>query len=485
MRQLRLPLCSRPIDTLHYRAGRKNGHSRAYIQNRKLRLAGFEVGRKYRAERLGPKRWALILDAEGTHTVQHRKRSDSDVIPIVDILRVDFEAGEPFAVELFDGVLILEPFKATITLHTGETVDAVGYRAKDASGHTRYLFVEFAGGLGLLDLAARLVGGTPTLSFEVDPDAATQHHDNLGNSVVLADVREFTPAEIRDMLRQFEGPGRRVRFAIAGLPCEPWTGVRVHEGRARTGENDPRNLFPWFLEVMRELRLDAFVIENVPGLRQHHADYLRNAVLQPLQELGYHLTLDGSGLPPILRGRDYGCPSDRDRLFIIGSVYGTVPIPQPTHGPGRAHPYVTARDVLADLLETDLPDADDLPPRLRWYCGERPDPDGRFGTALFQAGADVIISGKNYNKRGPQFRLLDEPAFTLLSSDGGRTWIRYQGKLVRLRAHHAKRLVGCPDDFVDVTVDRLGDAVPLALGLAVMSSLVEHLRAADRLAAAV
>lgn len=484
MKQARFCFAEEPLERLRYRAGRKEGRPRAYVQNRKLRLAGFVPDAHFRVEQLGPRRWALCLDSNGPRKVHSKKRSQDDVIPIVDVNShdLDFTVGKEFEVQLYDGMIILvQTFSAEVELPGGGKATIDGVRITDADGRVldAYMYVEFAGGMGLLDYAARLAGGTPTLSFEVDEDAYTQHHDNLGNTVVLGDVREFSPADIKNMLAWFETPSRRVRFAIAGLPCEPWTGIRLHEGAEKTGPRDDRNLFPWFLSVMEHLRLEAFLIENVPGLVLHYRDYLKAHILQPLQEMGYHLTLDANGLPPILRARDYGCPSDRDRVFILGSLHGTIQLPGPTHGPGRAHPYVSMLEVLSDLLEDEPAEADDLPPRLRWYCAERPDPTGKFKTELFRSGVDCLISGNNYNKRGPQFRPLTEPAFTLLSSDAGRSWIRYKGKLRRLKAHHAKRLVGCPDWFTDVTLDRLGDAVPVPLGLVVTRALIEHLRAYD------
>lgn len=49
----------------------------------------------------------------------------------------------------------------------------------------------------------------------------------------------------------------------------------------------------------------------------------------------------------ILRACDYGAGTSRERLFMVARRDGQpIQWPEPTHGPGRAHPYVTAADCI-------------------------------------------------------------------------------------------------------------------------------------------
>jgi len=49
----------------------------------------------------------------------------------------------------------------------------------------------------------------------------------------------------------------------------------------------------------------------------------------------------------LLKACDYGAGTSRERLFLIARRDGeAIRWPQPTHGPGRAHPYVTAADCI-------------------------------------------------------------------------------------------------------------------------------------------
>ncbi len=58
----------------------------------------------------------------------------------------------------------------------------------------------------------------------------------------------------------------------------------------------------------------------------------------------------------LVNARDYGVPQIRERVFIIGVRNDIAEkydykyhLPEPTHGPGRATPYVTLRDAIGDL----------------------------------------------------------------------------------------------------------------------------------------
>lgn len=65
-----------------------------------------------------------------------------------------------------------------------------------------------------------------------------------------------------------------------------------------------------------------------------------------MERLGY------KGEFRILRACDYGAPTSRKRLFVIFRCDGQPIVwPEPTHGPGRAHPYRTA----AECIDFDLP----------------------------------------------------------------------------------------------------------------------------------
>jgi len=112
-----------------------------------------------------------------------------------------------------------------------------------------------------------------------------------------------------------------VNAVVGGPPCQGFSGAGDNEG-----ENDPRNGFPAFIEIVRRLNPDVFLFENVPGLVSQHKEYF-DSVLKELGNISnYQLTSFQ------LNSADYGVPQARKRIFCIGKNWGPfITPPPPTH----------------------------------------------------------------------------------------------------------------------------------------------------------
>lgn len=97
--------------------------------------------------------------------------------------------------------------------------------------------------------------------------------------------------------------------------------------------NDPRNsLFKHYARFVEEFSPKAFVFENVPGLLSMADGAIFQKILHVFNELGYQLSVK------ILFGPHYGIPQERWRLILLGSQFGEIKHPQPTHfAKGRAN----------------------------------------------------------------------------------------------------------------------------------------------------
>ena len=97
--------------------------------------------------------------------------------------------------------------------------------------------------------------------------------------------------------------------------------------------NDPRNsMFRHYARFVEEFSPKTFVFENVPGLLSMADGAIFEKILQVFSELGYHLSVK------ILFGPHYGIPQERWRLILLGSQYGEIAHPDPTHfAKGRAN----------------------------------------------------------------------------------------------------------------------------------------------------
>jgi DNA (cytosine-5)-methyltransferase 1 len=133
-------------------------------------------------------------------------------------------------------------------------------------------------------------------------------------------------------LSRFKG---KVEIVYGGPPCQPFS-----SGGLRKAHDDERNMVPSFIEVVRTVKPDAFLMENVPGLVVgDRRDYLFS-VLREMDAMGYRVA------HKVVNAADHGVPQKRRRLFVVGMRRKTFQFPEATHGPGRAHPHLAVRDVL-------------------------------------------------------------------------------------------------------------------------------------------
>ena len=86
-----------------------------------------------------------------------------------------------------------------------------------------------------------------------------------------------------DLLKPFDGSRfRGVDLLAAGLPCPPFSIAGKQLGAA-----DERYLFPAALEIIRELRPKAVMIENVAGLLSPKFESDRAFISECLKKLGW------------------------------------------------------------------------------------------------------------------------------------------------------------------------------------------------------
>jgi DNA (cytosine-5)-methyltransferase 1 len=181
----------------------------------------------------------------------------------------------------------------------------------------------------------------------------------------------------------------RVPVVAGGPPCQPWS-----TGGLRRGHADERDGFRAMFRALELIRPQAFVVENVAGLeRGRTRPYFLDLVAVLRDELGYRVAAR------TLNAADFGVPQQRLRMFIVGLRREGFAFPEPTHGPGRRHPWRTAGDVLtADPVGE--------PNRSIVTYAKRPD--------LRPSPYDGLL----FNGGGRPINLL-APARTILASAGG------------------------------------------------------------------
>lgn len=184
---------------------------------------------------------------------------------------------------------------------------------------------------------------------EWDPSAcATLRAAGLG-PVIQGDVRDL------DQIAEVAGPGA-VEVLWSSFPCQAFS-----TAGARLGAADDRNGWPWTVDAIDRFGPSWFLGENVRGLLLHRA----GCTYRGGQE-GLFSTPDPQSCPGcyfervilldlrarfacvgwwLLDAADYGVPQHRRRVILWAGPRPLVG-PVPTHGPGRALPWVSMGEAL-------------------------------------------------------------------------------------------------------------------------------------------
>ena len=116
---------------------------------------------------------------------------------------------------------------------------------------------------------------------------------------VFTNLKEFP-------FRKFRG---RVDILTGGFPCQPFSGA----GKQQSTE-DPRHLFPYILEGIRECEPAVVFLENVEGIissKTGDGESVLQYVLRSLEEVGYRATAG------VFSASEVGAPHQRKRVFIM------------------------------------------------------------------------------------------------------------------------------------------------------------------------
>lgn len=187
----------------------------------------------------------------------------------------------------------------------------------------------FAGGGGMA-LGMRKAGFEHTSLVEWWKPAARVLRHNAERQPTLWKPDSVIEKDVNEAVDEL-GERGTVQLVAGGPPCQPFSLAGAHAGDA-----DERNQFPSALRVVRRLRPQLVVFENVPGLLRPtfkpYLDYvkaqLRRTGIKPLDsdELWdhHHDRIRASREEPTYRlyqeevdAADLGVPQSRKRVFII------------------------------------------------------------------------------------------------------------------------------------------------------------------------
>lgn len=204
----------------------------------------------------------------------------------------------------------------------------------------------FAGGGGATEGITRALGRPADIAINHDPDAIAMHKANHPHTLHLTeDVWSVDPRRVTD--------GRQVGFGWFSPDCK-------HFSRAKGGkpvDRKIRGLASVAVRWGKATDMRMFVLENVPEFEEWGPLSIDGFPIEArkgqsfrrwwgqLSDLGYQIEMR------VIKACDYGAPTTRSRLYIVGRKDG-LPIVWPDRTHGRS---LTPYRIAADCIDWSLP----------------------------------------------------------------------------------------------------------------------------------
>lgn len=188
-----------------------------------------------------------------------------------------------------------------------------------------YTAIDLFSGAGGLHIGFENKGFQIKLCIDNNNLVEKTHNRNFPHiPMINRDINLVTTNEIKQYL-----DGESVDVIIGGPPCQGFStiGKRSSSDPEKRYKKDPRNeLVLTYARIIKEIKPDFIVMENVKGiLTLESGNYLKN-VLSILREAGYNVDYK------LINMADYGVPEIRERVIIIGNRLGLpIDFPKPDH----------------------------------------------------------------------------------------------------------------------------------------------------------
>lgn len=192
--------------------------------------------------------------------------------------------------------------------------------------------IDLFSGAGGMSLGAVQAGIGVALAVESDPYAARTYSKNHPNTKVYGnDIRGLAPRKLKSMIKAANGT-----VVFGGPPCQ---GFSYSNLRTRSPDNLENWLFLEFVRLVRFLRPDWVVFENVRGIMNTANGIFLDRIVSGIEKLGYTVSYG------LLNAAGFGVPQNRARFFLVGSLHGiTFRMPRPL-----SKPPPTVHDAISDL----------------------------------------------------------------------------------------------------------------------------------------
>ncbi len=307
----------------------------------------------------------------------------------------------------------------------------------------KYTMIDLFAGIGGTRLGFQLTGDVKCVfSSEWDKFSIKTYKANFGEQPE-GDITKINESDIVDH-----------DILVGGFPCQAFSQAGLKKGF----EDTRGTLFFDIARILKKKRPKAFLLENVKNLRSHDKGKTFKIIINTLKELDYEVYTH------IFKARDFGCPQNRERIYIVGFNKKIIKnadkfnFPKPT----------CTKTCLGDILEKNVPEKYTISDKL-WLGHQRRKSEHKqkgngFGYSLFNSNSEYsnTLSARYYK-------------------DGSEILIEQLGKNPRkITPREAARLQGFPEDFIIPVSDtqaykQFGNSVSIPVVNAIAKNIIKVL----------
>lgn len=191
--------------------------------------------------------------------------------------------------------------------------------------------IDLFSGAGGMSLGAIACGIDIKYAVEIESNAAKTYKRNHPNTTMLAiDIKQVS----LDMFSQLNNDEPIIIFG--GPPCQ---GFSTSNQKNRNIDNDKNWLFKEYFRLVKEIKPQWVVFENVKGIVETEKGFFLAKIIENFKNFGYETSTF------ILNAANYGVPQNRNRLFIIASLKGY----QVNPPPATVQTPITVKEAISDL----------------------------------------------------------------------------------------------------------------------------------------
>ena len=195
-------------------------------------------------------------------------------------------------------------------------------------------------GAGGMAKGFELAGFNQIAGLDWFKEAGMTYRDNFKHPLIEGDIKSDKVKEkfISTVKKQLNG--KKLTVLSGGFPCQGFSmsGSRIVE--------DPRNsLYKDMLEIIKDLKPQFIVAENVKGLRSMLKGKVEDKIKKDIKALGYEVNVT------VLNSADYYVPQKRERVIFIANKIGKKNYhPMPLLEEGS---YITTKEAIEDLIRVE------------------------------------------------------------------------------------------------------------------------------------